>query len=125
MKVESRSAFVIHVEINERRNGMLLPNAKVELLERVSIRRALFCFAGKLAKPVNVGIAMLQARVHRAAPDQQVEMLKSILGRYVDSLIDGFPNITEDEVRKNTANYHQAIKNRIAEIAMGERMGSA
>jgi hypothetical protein len=52
-------------------------------------------------------------------------MLKSILGRYVDSLIDGFPNITEDEVRKNTANYHQAIKNRIAEIAMGERMGSA
>jgi hypothetical protein len=68
---------------------------------------------------------MLQARVHRAAPDQQVEMLKSILGRYVDSLIDGFPNITEDEVRKNTANYHQAIKNRIAEIAMGERMGSA
>lgn len=58
-------------------------------------------------------------------PDQQVGALKSILGIYVDSLIDGFPGITEDQVRTNTANYHQAIKNRIAEIAMGECAGSA
>jgi phage portal protein BeeE len=60
-----------------------------------------------------------------APPDQQVEVLKAILGKYIDSLIDGFPGITADEVRKNAANYHQAIKNRIAELAMGECAGSA
>jgi len=58
-------------------------------------------------------------------PDQQVEVLKSILGRYVDSLIEAFPDLTEEEIRTNASNYHRAIKNCIAEIAMGECAGSA
>jgi hypothetical protein len=57
--------------------------------------------------------------------DQQVEMLKWVLGRYIDCLIDNVPGVTEDDVRRNTANYHRAIKNRIAELAMGECAGSA
>jgi hypothetical protein len=65
------------------------------------------------------------ALVLMAPVNQQVEVLKAVLGKYVDSLIEGFPNLTEEEVRTNTANYHQAIKNRIAEIAMGECAGSA
>jgi hypothetical protein len=60
-----------------------------------------------------------------APPDQQVEALKSILDKYVDSLIEGFPKLTKEDVQTNATNYYRAIQNRIAELAMGECMGHA
>ena len=60
-----------------------------------------------------------------APVDQQIDVLKTILGKYIDCLMAGFPDLTEDQVRTNVDNYHQAIKNRIAELAIGECVGSA
>ena len=53
-----------------------------------------------------------------APVDQQIDVLKTILGKYIDCLM-------ADQVRTNVDNYHQAIKNRIAELAIGECVGSA